>query len=176
MPPDTTPERARALYEEMNPRVERQQMLSDLERVAPHGRLRLRTPLQSMTWTFPARATGTRAHVSVNVERTVVEWGLLGLVAVELGAQAGALSVAADAFAGPRQTVTVALDGRRIILGAVSLMSLQGVTELEEPRDPFVVEAVRRCTAPSGALALPAGPAVYRVKDLGFRHMSVPWC
>lgn len=55
-------------------------MLPALERVAPHGRLRLRTPVKSMTWTFCARGTGTHEHVSVNVETMAVEWCLLGPV------------------------------------------------------------------------------------------------
>ncbi|MGW7276516.1 hypothetical protein ACWGH5_39230 [Streptomyces sp. NPDC054864] len=149
-------------------------MLPDVERVAPHGRLRLTTPLKSMTWTFPARTTDTHAHVSVNVEKAAIEWGLLGQVADELGAQAGELSVAADALPGARQAVTAALDGQRVILGAVSLTGLQDVTELEESRDPGVVEAVRRCTALSGVLALPAGPGLYTVMDFSDRRAPAP--
>jgi hypothetical protein len=165
MSPEITPEyAARALYEEMNPRFERRQALPELERVS--GRLRVRTPLQSMTWRFPARATATHEHVCLNVGLTVVEWGLPGPMADELGAKAGALSMAADALPGARQAVTVALDDTRIILGVVSLTGLQDAIEVEEPQDPGVVEAVQALSTASGVLNLAVGPGLFTVVEL----------
>lgn len=170
MSPEITPEHARALYEEMNPQFERHQAPPELERVGPYGRLRVRAPLQTMTWTFPARAAATHEHVCMNVGLTMAGWGLLH-VADEIGATAGALSVAAVVFPGARQSVTVALDGQRIILGVVSLTGLQSMAQLEAPQDPGLVEALHehRTTA-SGALHLPLGPALFHVVDLADRR------
>lgn len=169
MSPEITPDHARALYEEMNPQFERHQAQPELERAGPYGRLRVRAPLQSMTWTFPARAAATHERVCVNVGLTMAGWGLLN-VADEIGATAGALSVAAAELPGARQSVTVALDGQRIILGVLSLTGLQSVAQLEEPQDPGLVEALHEHRVrESGALHLPLGPALFNIVDLADR-------
>lgn len=166
MSPEITPEHARALYAEMAPAYERSLPRPELERVPPHGRLRVRKPLQQMTWTFPADDAATREYAGMNVGLTAVGWGLPMAVADELGNQAAALSGLAAALPGARQAVTLALDGGRVILGVVCLTGLQDVTELEASQDPGVYEATQGCTAMTGSLDLPAGPALVTVVEL----------
>ncbi|MGW7068821.1 hypothetical protein ACWGII_37885 [Streptomyces sp. NPDC054855] len=166
MSPEITPEHARALYAEMVPTYTRPFPRPELERVPPHGRLRVKKPLQQMTWTFPARDAATGEYAAMNVGLTAVGWGLPMAVADELGNQAATLAALAAAVPCGRQAVTLALDGGRVILGVVSLTGRQDATELEAPQDPGVVEATRGRTAMTGRLDLPAGPALVTVVEL----------